>query len=140
MGMRTYFGYFLVVWAIVLDFIMLGAGPLTGKGCGFWNDNIVGSIGVPCDANNLSFLLLMNCYLFCGVIRLTAGLFPDHRGCWGAGLASMVLEIVMVCMVHSLPTSPSKGVIDFTDGAILMCGPAAVVMVALFPGAKTKAA
>jgi len=139
MGMRTYLGYFLVVWAVVLDFALLGAGPLTGKGCGFWDDNIVKGLGIPCDANNLSGLLLINVYLLCGVMRLTAGLFSDHRGCWGAGLASMVLEIAMVAQIYSLPSSPNKGVIDYTDGAFLLCGTMAVLMASCFPAAETKA-
>ena len=138
--MSTYFGYVLVLWAVVLDFGLLGAGPLTGQACGFFDDN-VGKVpfGVPCDAKNLSALLLINVYMLCGVLRLTAGLFPDHRGCWGAGLASMVLEIVLVAQAYSLPSSPTMGVIDFKDPALVLCVPAAVIMTACFPPAETKA-
>ena len=135
--MRSYIAKFLVFWGIVIDFVLLGGMPLSGN-CAVWDELI--KHGAPCDANSLPGLLGIYVFLLCGVLRLTAGLCPDSRGCWYAGMASMLLEINLGRQLWSLPSSPSGGAVDLKDGAFATCGLTFVVMGLCAPGAEPKAA
>lgn len=129
-AMRNIVAFWLCFWGIVIDGILLGGMPLTGN-CQAFEALI--KMGPPCDAASLPGLLISNIYLLCGVLRLAAGMCPHSAGCWNAGMASMVLEFVMVYQVWSLPSSPSKGAVDFKDGAFVMCATTLAVMMRCRP-------
>ena len=125
--MRKYVAIVLVFWGVVLDLILLGGMPLMGHCEAFGSLIKI----VPCDATKLDGLLMLYVFLLSGIIRIYAGLYPNHTGCWQAGMLSMVFEIVLTYQAYAI-----KGEVDFSDGAFILCGITFILMLITYPSSS----
>ena len=129
--MRKYVAIMLVFWGAFMDLILSGGSIIRGMGNCAASGFLSGRLLRPCDATKLDGLLMLYVFLLSGIIRIYAGLYPNHTGCWQAGMLSMVFEIVLTYQAYAI-----KGEVDFSDPAFIRCGITFCLMLITYPSSS----